>query len=275
MQQGELLSRVNELPQIKKVLQELVELVNQEDVDFHLLSQKIALEQVVSAKVLRLANSAHFGRSRTVASIDEAVVRLGMAPIKTMVIVSVLSSAFPKFETMDIHQYWSDTFEVATIASYLAKKVRLDANQAFTAGVLHNIGELMIHSLAPDFALEIAHRIENGEEASLVQNEILGTTSTRLGAKLATAWKFGPELTDSIAHYLVPDQAEEDQRMASLLHLAFRINRDWASLESEQEQYDYLDASQDLVALGLSPEEYEGINCVIGKGEEIATQMMG
>lgn len=122
MDQASLLSRINELPKIRKVLQELVEMVNRDEVDLMQLSQKIAMEQVVSARILRLANSAHFGRSRTVASIDEAVIRLGTEPIRTLVVVSVLTSAFPKFETMDVTEYWNDTFEVVLLPATLRKK---------------------------------------------------------------------------------------------------------------------------------------------------------
>jgi len=274
MEQGELLARINELPKIRKVLQELIEMVNQEDVDLNQLAKKIAMEQVVSARILRLANSAHFGRSRSVASIDEAVVRLGTEPIRTLVAVSVLSSAFPKFDSLDIKQYWSDTFEVATIASQTAKKVGVDPNRAFTAGVLHNIGELMIHALAPDYAKIITDRVNDGEEASLVQNELLGTTATRLGAKLATAWKFAPQLTDSIAHYLAPSNAEEDKKLARLLHFAYRVNRDWDELESEQEREDYLDCCQDAIELGIAPEFANVLDEIRGQGQDIAAQMM-
>ncbi|MBF4437742.1 HDOD domain-containing protein, partial [Vibrio anguillarum] len=81
------------LPRIQQVLQELLEMVNKEEVDVGSLTKKIAMEQVLSARLLRLANSAHFGGSRTVSSINDAVIRVGSGSVQTMVVASVLSSA--------------------------------------------------------------------------------------------------------------------------------------------------------------------------------------
>ncbi|CCN47294.1 putative Metal-dependent hydrolase HDOD [Vibrio nigripulchritudo MADA3029] len=274
MDQASLLSRINELPKIRKVLQELVEMVNRDEVDLMQLSQKIAMEQVVSARILRLANSAHFGRSRTVASIDEAVIRLGTEPIRTLVVVSVLTSAFPKFETMDVTEYWNDTFEVATIASNIAKEVGLEPNQVFTAGILHNIGELMIHALAPEEAKSIQERVDAGEAAEDVQREVLGTTASELGAKLATAWKFAPQLVDSIAHCLDPNNAAEEPKIAWSLHLARQINIDWDDIEEEDQRLEYIESNHDAKVLGLSTAFLPTLENVRGQGRDLAAQMV-
>ena len=111
----------------------------------------MSMEQVLSARLLRMANSAHFGGSKSVATINDAIIRVGSGAVRTLVSSSILSSAFPKIETLNVKDYWSNTFEISMIASKLAPKVGLDPNEAFTTGVLHNIGELMIHSLVDQF----------------------------------------------------------------------------------------------------------------------------
>ncbi|MBD1557238.1 HDOD domain-containing protein [Vibrio sp. S9_S30] len=274
MDQANLLSRINELPKIRKVLQELVEMVNRDEVDLMELSKKIAMEQVVSARILRLANSVHFGRSRTVASIDEAVIRLGTEPIRTLVVVSVLTSAFPKFETMDVTEYWNNTFEVATIASNIAKEIGLEPNQVFTAGILHNIGELMIHALVPEEAKIIQERVNRGEDMETAQRDVLGTSASDLGAKLATAWKFAPQLVDSIAHCLNPENAEEEPKIAWSLHLARQINSDWDDIEEEDDKLKYIESNQDAKVLGLSTAFLPTLENVRGQGRDLAAQMV-
>lgn len=272
MDQQALLSRINELPKIKKILQELVEMVNQDDVDFDALIEKIAMEQVISARILRMSNSAHFGRSRTIGSIDEAVIRLGIAPVKTLIVVSVLSSAFPKFETLNTQEYWSDTFEVATIASKLGEKAGLNPNEVFTAGILHNIGELMIHTLVPDMAKEIVDRVAAGEEALTVQDDVLATTSAKLGAKLASAWKFSPQLVDAIEYQATPAEADNPQ-LATLIHFASQINRDWDELEDEEAKHSYIAESPDASTLSVPPECLFTLDEIRGQGRSIAAQM--
>lgn len=186
MTEQELLSRVNELPKVSSVVQELVSMLNDPDCDFAMLAKKISMDQVISARVLRLSNSAHFGRSRTIASINEAVIRLGIAPLKTMVVVSWLTSAFPRVPKLDMQTYWSDTFEIASIASKIAEKVRIDANEMFTAGILHNIGDLMVFTLAPDVAEQVAARVAEGEDRQAVQQELLWHYHRKTGRRTST-----------------------------------------------------------------------------------------
>ncbi|WP_087026029.1 HDOD domain-containing protein [Thaumasiovibrio subtropicus] len=273
MSASAMLSRVNELPKIPKVLQELVEMVNQEEVDLMQLSKKISMEQVVSARILRMSNSAHFGRSRTIASVDEAVIRLGVEPIRTLLVVSVLVSAFPKVKGLDMSVYWNDTFEIATIASNVAKKAGLDGNQAFTAGMLHNIGELMIHTLAEEEAMQIVQRVEKGEEKISAQSDVLGITAPELGAKLAVAWKFAPQLVDSIEHYLEPEKAEKDPKMATALHFAYEVNQKWDDFEDE-DKTSFVDSNDDVRRLALSNDIVGVLDEARGQGRSMAEQIV-
>ncbi len=273
MSASAMLSRVNELPKIPKVLQELVEMVNQEDVDLMQLAKKISMEQVVSARILRMSNSAHFGRSRTIASIDEAVIRLGVGPIRTLLVVSVLVSAFPKVPGLDMATYWSDTFEIATIASNVAKKAGLDGNQAFTAGMLHNIGELMIHTLAEEEAHQITQKIDAGEDKFIAQEAVLGITAPQLGAKLAVAWKFAPQLVDSIEHYMQPDKAKKEPQMASALHFAYEVNQSWDEFGDEEKEV-FVKDSTDLKVLTVNANVVDLLNEARGQGRSMAEQIV-
>ncbi|MBF4297018.1 HDOD domain-containing protein, partial [Vibrio anguillarum] len=84
--------------------------------------------------------------------------------------------------------YWSDTFEIAIIASKLGAACKLDTNSVFTIGILHNIGQLMIHTLAPQEALKIRLCVNAGESELQAQHQIIDTDANVLGAKLAKAW---------------------------------------------------------------------------------------
>lgn len=273
MNASTMLNRVNELPKIRKVLQELVEMVNQDEVDLLDVAQKISLEQVISARVLRMSNSAHFGRSRTIASVDEAAIRLGVQPIRTLVVASVLMSAFPKIDDFDMNLYWDDTFEIATLASVIAKGAGVDGNEAFTAGMLHNIGELMIQTLAPDEAKQIQEYIESGENPFFAQRNVLGTDAPSLGAKLAKSWKFAPQLVNAIEHHQNPNNASDGHTMAEILHLAYNVNQYWDELESEEQQQKWLSQQSEFKALSLSPNLADALNDARGKGKELAGQI--
>jgi HD-like signal output (HDOD) protein len=110
-------------------------------------------------------------------------------------------------KTLNLNEYWANTFEVATIASKIGAKTGLDPSEVFTTSVLHNIGELMIHSLIPEDALEIENRVEAGENRYDVQQALLTISSPALGEKLAKAWKFPDEMVDAILNFNDPSQA--------------------------------------------------------------------
>ncbi|MEI8672182.1 HDOD domain-containing protein [Vibrio sp. SA48] len=273
MEEQALFCRLNELPRLRQILQELLEMVNQNDVEFGELTRKISMEQVLSARLLRLANSAHFGGSRTVASINDAVIRVGSGSVRTMVIASVLSSAFPKINTLDLTQYWADTFEIALIASKLGSATKLDANSTFTIGILHNIGLLMIHSLVPNEALKIRECVESGEDEIEAQRHIIHTDANVLGAKLAKAWKFPDEMVDAIAFSAQPDKALLSPKLARVLHFARDIHYQWDIL-TEKEKLTFLAEHSDSRILSISASFAETVDSVRGRGRDLAEQLM-
>ncbi|USD64846.1 HDOD domain-containing protein [Vibrio sp. SCSIO 43136] len=273
MSQKALISRLNELPRLQKVLQELLDMVNQDDVDFKQLSNKMSMEQVLSARLLRMANSAYFGGSQSVSSVNDAIIRVGSGPVRTLVVASVLSSAFPKIPTLNLDEYWSDTFEVAVIAGKLGEQSGLDGNEVFTTAILHNIGELMIHTLVPDEAQAIAQRALQGEDVYEVQRELLECTSPELGAILAKTWRFPSEMVDAIQHYPDPSQAEQSQKLATVLHFATDIHKQWDEQQDEKSKAMFIAEHDDARVLHISAAFGETIESVRGNGKELASQM--
>ncbi|MDW6091433.1 HDOD domain-containing protein [Vibrio rhizosphaerae] len=274
MGQSEMFNRLNELPRIESLLQELLEMVNQDDVDFNALSKKIAMDQVLSARLLRMANSVYFGGSKTISSVNDALIRVGIGAVKTLVVASVLSSAFNRVKTLDMEQYWSDTFEVSVIASQLAPSAGLDKNEAFTIGVLHNVGELMIHSLVPELALEIQAKIKAGMAPLEAQQQVLATTAPALGGKLATSWKFPDSVVDAIEYSSHPDDATKSPQYARLIHLSRLINEHWDLLASEQEKFNFMTRQAYSDLLNVSSAVVPDLDNHRGEGKELAHQII-
>ncbi|SDG82968.1 HD-like signal output (HDOD) domain, no enzymatic activity [Vibrio xiamenensis] len=274
MNHAPLISRLNELPRIQKILQELLELVNQDEVDFKLLAQKLSMDQVLSARLLRMANSAHFGGNKTVTSVNEALIRVGSGPVKTLVVASVLSSAFPNIETLDMEQYWSDTFEISVISSQIARAVKMDVDEVFTTGVLHNIGELMIHTLEPEKALIINSKVLGGQDIISAQEDVLDVCGATLGAILAKSWKFPDEMVDAIEHYPDPRDADISPKLAAILHFAKDIHSKWDDFATDKDKALYLAEHADSRLLSVSATFAQTIDAHRGHGRELAKQML-
>ncbi|EMB49588.1 signal transduction protein [Vibrio mimicus] len=274
MVKNALINRLNELPRLSKVLQELLDMANQPDVDFHKLSKKITLDQILTARLLRMANSAYFGGNGHIATVNDAIIRVGIESVRTLIVASVLSSTFPKIDTLNLNEYWTNTFETALIASKIAEQVGLDKSETFTTGVLHNIGELMIHTLMPNEAGLIQQKITQGIDPISAQEEVLGISAPRIGAMLAKEWKFPSEMVDAIKHFDEPREAEISPKLAVAIHFARDINRSWDELGQTKEKSVYLADHPDSRLLNISATFQSTIDGVRGNGKDLATQLM-
>jgi len=273
MNETDLISRLNELPRLKQVLQELLQMVNQSDVDFGELSDKMTQDQVLSARLLRMANSSYFGGAKSISSVNDAIIRVGSGPVRTLVVASVLSGAFPKLDTLDLSEYWANTFEISTIASRVAPKAGLDSSEVFTASVLHNIGELMIHTLIPEEAVQIEQRVEAGEDRYVIQQELLSTTSPALGAKLAKAWQFPDEMVDGILNFNDPSKAKISPKLAATLNFSRATHAAWDDFTKEEEKTTFISANPNAGLLNIAESFAKTIDKIRGKGRELASQL--
>ncbi|HCE50366.1 MAG TPA: histidine kinase, partial [Shewanella baltica] len=164
MDSAALLNRVDELPRLPKAISELLDAVNDDNATVKSIATKVAHDPLISARVLRLANCAHYGRSREVGTIDEAVVRLGMQTLRTLVLASAVIGAVPKCEGIDLAQFWGQTFEIALYSQEMAKRCGAIPEEAFTCGILHRIGDLLIAAVSPEDAAKIAEAVAQGKD---------------------------------------------------------------------------------------------------------------
>lgn len=220
MDLDDLFSKAQELPTIPEVVQELIQSFENDDFDVDDIAKKVGMDQVLTAKVMRLANSAKFGGNRTISSVNEAVVRMGFNALRTLVLASGFTSAFKAPEGFDLNQFWRDSFGVAELSRWLAGHSKVESETAFTAGMLSNIGRLMVHLMLPEKAQEIERVIEKGGDRLELERGAWGFTSDEAGARVAKMWKFPDAIVDGISHQSAPQAGEGDQSLACLIHLS-------------------------------------------------------
>ena len=221
MSLSDLFAHSAQLPHIAKVVQELIDSMNDEDADMDQLSKKVAMDPALTAKVLRLANSAHYGLSRDVSSAHDAVTLLGFSTLRTMVLASGMTSAFNTPTGFDQAKFWRDAFSVAAISHWLAGFTPDgDKETAFTCGMLHSIGELLLHSTMPEAAHSIDQSVKLGGTRHLLELVQLGFTSAEAGAELARRWNFPTAIQEAIAGQNNPELELAFSNLAGLLYLA-------------------------------------------------------
>lgn len=200
-------SQTQVLPTIPKVVHELIQSLNNEDADIGKLARSVSQDQVISARVLRLANSSYYGSSRKVASIDDAVTLIGLNQLRILVIACGMAGSFVKVPGIDLNHFWRHSLLTAMIARVMAKEDGgLNPEVAFTAGLMHGIGVLLIHNAFPDTANQIAKACQDRSvtERATVEQELLQTDHCQVGAELAKRWNFAEEITNAIRFYCDP-----------------------------------------------------------------------
>lgn len=198
--------QLHTMPMLPKVVQEVTQLLNSDDVDVKELSDKINHDQVLSARVLRMSNSAYFGCSREVSTIEDAIALIGLAKLKTLVVASGVTSAFTSVPGLDLKRFWQHSLITASVARELAKEQGLDADTAYIAGLMHTVGQLPIHMVFPKAGEEIEASCQGKSvlERHNVEHAILGLNHNQIGEKLAKKWNFPEEISRVIRYYTDP-----------------------------------------------------------------------
>mgnify|MGYP003632616933 CR=1 FL=1 len=276
MESAALLKRVDELPRLPKAVSELLDAVNNDNSTVKSISAKVAQDPLISARVLRLANSAHFGRSREVGSIDEAVIRLGMQTLRTLVIASAVIGAIPNVDGVDLADFWGETFEEALYAQEMAKRCGVPPDEAFTCAILHNIGDLLIAVVEPKMSANIRLAVQAGGDKQQLETELLGFDSPAVGALLAKTWKFTPSLVQGIQYQRDPLAAKPASKLASVIYLSHQVFSHWDDDRDEESFTAWLAGKANHEA-GIIKMDMDGLadrfDELRGKGLEIGKQL--
>lgn len=208
------------LPMVPKVVQELLASFERDDTNVDAIVEQVSHDQVLSAKVLRLANSARMSGGRPAKSVDDAVVRLGFDNLRMLVVAGGMAGMKVDSPTFDRKRFWLQSFHTANVARWLSKLAGLDGNTAYTCGLLHNIGELLIHIALPQEMAKIDKMVVSGTDRVQVENMVLGLDLATVGGELARRWQFPKEIQRAIAQHQNPAAFDEFEPYAGLVALA-------------------------------------------------------
>ena len=148
-----------ELPTIPRVVQQLIAALQDPDVDARKISESLSQDPVLSAKVLRLANSSFFGGQRSMASIDAAVALIGIQALNRLIVACGVSSSLGEIPGIDLRTFWRDALVAATAANKLAPRLGADSEEAYVCGLLHATGHLILCQTYPEIADLDVHRL--------------------------------------------------------------------------------------------------------------------
>ncbi len=265
-----ILATVKSVPSLPSVVMKLRQYLNDPDVSFDELAKVIQYDPGLTANVLQLANSAYFGWAGTISSVKDAISRLGTNRIFQMVLcmsVAPLVSKPIKGYDMDAGSLWEHSIAVAVCAEQLAMKLKLkEAKEAFTAGLLHDMGKVVLGTFV-EVDDEPIREIVRSDQLAFNEAErmVLGIDHAEVAAALLEDWHLPGEVVASARYHHEPSRApEEHQVMVDVVHVAdiLCLNVGWG-VGSDGLQYRLDDRANDR--LGLK----------IGMAEEIVLTVMG
>ncbi|MFL1479934.1 HDOD domain-containing protein [Pseudomonas grimontii] len=191
------------LPTISKVVLELLEMLNDPDTPTTAIVRAIRKDQVLAAKVLRVANSSFYGRSGEVSSLDVAIGTLGLHTLRTTVLTTGLMKALPDAPGIDMVSYWRMSLRTAFMASEIASRCGVNRDEAFSTGLMQGLGVLVIHLAMPEEALLIAGQVDplfiDGRRST--DRKILGFDNADVCAELLRRWKFPDSIQIALLSY--------------------------------------------------------------------------
>lgn len=226
-----LLKQPQALPSVPKVVRRLIESFEEEDVDPVRIASLIDQDPVLTAKLLKTANSAFFGLSRNVTNSREAMNILGLIKVRALVIASALGEGFHTVGAVNLNQFWRYSLNTANLSRYIALPIRIDENTAFTAGLIHAIGELVMHVGMPEAMLELDRSVPMLDlKRSKAERGLFGYSYAEVGAALAREWKFPRRMINAIEHQCAPFDNDVYEPIAGVIHIG-----SWRARAEEQD----------------------------------------
>ena len=208
------------LPVMSEVAHALIRTLNDESASAAQLETIIAKDPAMTATLLRLANSAQFGLSRQVLSLGHAVTLLGMSRIRSLALSSSMSTAFPQVPGLDRSVFWKFSMACAGYAQWLAGGAGLDPQQAWLAGMMLRLGELLIGQRAPESLVEIEAKPSQVTMRWEREQRLLGFDEAQVTAVLARHWNFPEAIVTGLQSAGAPMAVEPFDRLAGVVHLA-------------------------------------------------------
>lgn len=189
-----------ELPTIPRVVQRLIAALRDPDVDSREIGEALSKDPVLSAKVLRLANSSFFAGQRSLASIDAAVALIGTQALNRLIVACGVSASLEGVPGIDLAVFWRDSLVAATAASKLAPRLGADTESAYVCGLLHGTGHLILCRTYPEIAnvMFTGFATLRGAELAATENECFGIDHGTVGALWVDTLGFPQEVAETI-----------------------------------------------------------------------------
>jgi HD-like signal output (HDOD) protein len=232
-----LVGKLERIPAVPSTYTELARLAADPKSDAASFAKVIEMDAAVCAKVLQLVNSAYFGLGQKIVSIRPAVTYLGVEIIKSLVLGSTSFSdkAISEVKGFSPERLQHHSMLTAVLAKKIVSNPQL-ADTAFTAGLLHDIGALvLLHAAPPDYVRALDRKKELNGDSATAEREIFGVTHAEVGAYLLGLWGIPFPIVEAVAFHHRPNEvAPESRPLVTAIHIASGLIEEMTESDASQ-----------------------------------------
>jgi len=192
-----------ELLSLPQTLVEVLKIARDEKSSAEQLARVLMHDPALTAKVLRVVNSPFYGVQREVTTLSKAVVMLGLRQVTALALSASIYNLTQKWDTkIDRVRFWRHSLEVAIASRMIAETIGYPhTEEVFVAGLLHDIGLLILEKSFPEDFASLYQKAQKGESTIEIEEEIWGTNHARVGQFLLEQWNIPQAICDAVGHH--------------------------------------------------------------------------
>ncbi|WP_422842539.1 HDOD domain-containing protein [Acidovorax sp. M2(2025)] len=221
MELNALLARPVALPSLPRAVALLMSELAHEEPSLRRLNQFFGTDPALAGRLLELANSHTFQLPRQIAGVPEALALLGTAQVRALVMSAPLGTTSRSVPGVNMQQFWRYSLNTAKLARSLAGIAQQNQVAAYTAGLLHALGELVIHLADPERIQSINTLVAPFDlRRGKIEQRILGYCYGHVTAGLARRWRLPETVVDALQYQSAPFEHSAYEPLAGVIHLA-------------------------------------------------------
>ena len=198
----ELVNSVKDIHAMPSVIVKALNIMKKPTASMKELGDIVMFDQSLTIKILALVNSAYYGFSQQISSINIALSLLGMVKVKNIIVAVAMK---PMMSNAGDKELWKHSMRVAAGCEYLAKLTKImDEDEAFIAGFVHDVGKIVLHMANEKLYTKVAKAIEDGTDVLEAEKKYFDSDHVKTGSLLAKRWQLPILLANIISYHHVP-----------------------------------------------------------------------
>ncbi|GAB6183476.1 HDOD domain-containing protein [Thermodesulfovibrio hydrogeniphilus] len=269
------IQRLKKLPTLSSNAEKIIELTTKENIHLDELVSSIENDPPIMSKVLSISNIAYFGFSTPITSIKDALFKIGFKTLKNIALSVAVFSIFKGHgeKEKSYERIFKHSVVTATICKIISQDfLKHDYDEAFVAGMLHDIGFFALNFAFYDYFKEIERALSSGDSLLVTEKKILGTDHTEIGKWLAEFWKFPESVCYVIAHHHeLSNKVDKYAEINAIVHLSSYIaeNLGYKLFEGFYENPFYKEETYKILCLPELNDLISHVKSIISEMEEI------